>query len=80
MGGELWRTGVERGTEAEQQGEKDTEAGGERRCNAGRMWERRGQSQNMIVWSNQKSDEPFIADVNTGLGLTYCTLNKKMCK
>lgn len=31
MGGEVWRMGVERGTEAEQQREKDTEAGGERK-------------------------------------------------
>ena len=30
VGGEAWRTGVERGTQAEQQGEKDSEGGGER--------------------------------------------------
>lgn len=42
MGGEVWRTGVERRTEAEQQGEKDRgrlrERKTERRCNARRMW------------------------------------------
>lgn len=39
VGGEVWRTGVERGTEAEQQGERDTEAG--RQAGRERKTERR---------------------------------------
>lgn len=42
----------------------------ERRCNAERMWERCGQSQYLIVWSNHKSDNSTVskvADLSTGV-------------